>query len=338
MGFSSQGGSIILRSQDTPGTLMTDFDTDGIGMLVRTGSLQANRDLLIPDPEIGGGRDVQNAYLGSAMWNGSYEFYVRMMALKTLLRAAFGVDAAPSVTTGVATNSFTPSDGAQLPFLSIHEEVGAGFEVFEYTDAVVNGLHFSLDANAYMMGTADFIARIQTAGNASVDAATIDNTPLVVATNVAITYNGVSLPAKSLTFDFVNNFEDSDFRIGSFFLGDLTPKRREVTANVTIRESSSALWRQATYGLSAATGVGGLTTQQQLVITAQTYESIPGGTPSTPYSLTLTIPKFILSPYALAASGDDILESGIDGRGLRPSLGTPIVTAVIKGSGDGTIP
>jgi hypothetical protein len=159
---------------------------------------------------------------------------------------------------------------------------------------------------------------------------------MFVGTNITVTYNAVTLPAKSFSLDINNNIEDDDFRLGSFYIGDLTPKRREVTASFGIRESSSALWRQATYGLPAATAVGGQTTKNQLVITCSTYEDIPAGTPATKYSLTITIPKFALTPYSLDASGDDIIESDIEGQALRPVAATPIMTAVIK-TGKATI-
>lgn len=330
MGFSSQAGSVVFRSQTAQGTLNADVLTAGIGMPLRSGGLGTNRDLLVTDPEIGGNRDVKAAYLGSASYSGDYEFYVRMEALRTLLKAAYGT-ATVTTTTGVSTTTATPADTAQLPFLSIHEEIGAGLEAYNYTDAVVNQLSVSCDANAYMVGTASIIARIQAAGVTTGPATTVDTTPLVVATNVNVLFNSVNLSAKSFSLTFNNNFEDSDFRLGSFFLGDLTPKRREVTASFTIREQSSALWRQATYGLSTATAPGGTTSPKQLQITAQTYETIAGGTPTTPYGLTLTMPNYILSPYTLDQNADDIIESGIDGQAIRPSNATPIVTAVVVG-------
>ena len=330
MGFSAQAGSVVLRSQATVGTFQADTLTAGIGCILRTGALGTNRDLLVSDPEIGGGRDVVTAYMGSASWSGDYEFYVRMEMLKTLIKAAFGT-AAITTATGVSTTTATPSDGAALPLLSVHEEIGAGLEVYEYTDAAVNTMALSADANAYFMGTAGLIAKKQDARKTAGDATNIDNTPLTVSTNITVTYNGVDLQAKSFSLSFTNNYDDSDFRMGSFFLGDLTPKRRELTGSFTIRESSSALWRQATYGNSAATSVSGRPTPQELVIHAETYEIIPDGTPDTPYSFDLTIPNYILSPYSFAASGDDIIDSGVDGRALRPSLATPLCTAVIKG-------
>lgn len=329
MGYSAQAGQVVLRTQTVQGTYNADTGTAGVAMKLRSGALGTNRDLLIPDPEIGGTRDVVDAYLGAVSWSGDYEFYARMDGLTTLFKASLGT--AGSVTaTGITTNTITPSDAAQLPYLSIEEAIGSGLEVFNYTDGVVNTLHLEADANGYLMGTVGIIGAKQIAGATKTATPVWDNTPMIVGTNVTITYNAISLPAKSFSLDINNNFEDDDFRLGSFYIGDLTPKRREVTASFNIREASSALWRQAVYGVSSAVAPGGLTTKNQLVITCLTYENISGGTPSTPYTLTITIPKFILSPYSLEASGDDIIESDIDGQAVRPDPGTPIMTVVTK--------
>jgi hypothetical protein len=285
---------------------------------------------MIPDPEIGGGRDVVDATLGAVSWSGDYELYGRVDAAATLLKSVLGVAAAPVTATGVTTHTITPTDSGTLPFLSIEENIGGSLETFNYTDAVVNTLHMECDANGYLMMTAGIIGAKQVAGATKTPAPLWDDTPMIVGTNTTITYNAISLPAKNFSLDINNNVEDDDFRLGSFYIGDLTAKRREVTASFGIRESSSALWRQASYGLPAATAPGGLTTKNQLVITCQTYEDIVGGTPSTKNQIQITIPKFMLSPYALAASGDDIIESDIDGQAVRPSAATPLLTAVVK--------
>jgi hypothetical protein len=204
-------------------------------------------------------------------------------------------------------------------------------EVYHYTDAVVNTFHLECDANGFLMGTAGLIARTQVAGVTVTPAATLwDDSPLVVGTNVALTYNGVTLPAKSFSIDINNNFEDDDYRLGSFFLGDLTAKRREVTGSFSIRPADSALWRQAVYGLAAATAPGGITTKNQLILTMTTYEDIVGGTPLTKGRIQFTIPKVALEPYGLEPSGDDIIENDISWRGLRPVAATPILTAEVR--------
>ena len=329
MGYSSQAGQVILRSQTVAGTYNADTGTLGVGTLLRGGSLGTNRDLLIPDAEIGGGRDVTDAYLGGASWSGDYEMYARLDSLTTLMKSCLGTIGSV-VTTGITTNTITPLDSGTLPFLSIEENIGGSLETYRYNDCVVNSLHLEVDANGYLMATAGIIGAKQIAGATKTPTPVWDQLPMIVGTNCTITYNAVSMPAKSFSLDINNNFEDDDFRLGSFYIGDLTAKRREVTAGFTIRESSSALWRQATYGLPAATEVGGLTTKNQLIISCLTYESIAGGTPTTPNTLTITIPKFILSPYTLAASGDDIIDSDLTGQAVRPLLATPIITVVTK--------
>jgi hypothetical protein len=301
-----------------------------VGVKIRGGSLGPNRDLMIPDPEIGGGRDVVDAYLGAVSWSGDYEMYARVDALATLLKACLGTAAAPVTTTGVTTHTITPADSGSLPYLSIEENIGGNLETYQYTDCVVNSLHLECDANGYLMATAGIIGAKQIAGATKTPAPVWDNTPMIVGTNVTVTYNAVTLPAKSFSLDINNNFEDDDFRLGSFYIGDLTAKRREVTASFGIRESSSALWRQATYGVPSATQPGGLTTKNQLVITCLTYEEIAGGTPTTPNTLSFTIPKFILSPYSLDPSGDDVIENDVEGQAVRPVNATPLMTAVVK--------
>lgn len=328
MGFSSQGGQVVLRTQAVQGTYQADTSTAGVSIRLRSGGLGPSRELVIPDPEIGGGRDVVDALLGPASFSGDYDFYARTDSFLTLLYAALG-DNDVVTTTGVSTHTTTPVD-TSLPYLSIQESVGNTLEVFQYTDAVVNTLHLEVDASGYLQGTAGIIAARQVAGGTRAAAPVQDVAPLLVGTNVTVTYNSVTLPAKSFSLDINNNFEDDDFRLGSFYLGDLTPKRREVTASFGIRESSSALWRQAVYGVPGATSPGGVVTKSQLVIAFTSYEDIPAGTPATKYSMTITIPSFSLKPYSYSPSGDDVIESDIEGQALRPVLATPILTVVTK--------
>lgn len=331
MGFSSQSGRLTLRTQASQGVFPADMNTAGITLKTRGGTLGPNRALLVPDPEIGGGRDVSDAYLGAAVWGGDIEFYARMEALPTLMAAALGTSASV-LTTGVGTHTITPLDSATLPFIAIEERVGNTLEVFNYTDAVVNTLHLEADANGYLMGTVGLIAAKQVAGATPLAGPPIDETPMTVGTNITLTYNAVSLPGKKFSIDINNNIADDDYRLGSFYIGDLTGKRREITSGFSIRESSSALWRQAVYGTTAATQVGGLVTKNQLVITCSTYEDIPASTPLTKYSLSLTIPKFALTPYSLGISGDDVIDDDLTGQALRPAIATPIITAVFKNS------
>lgn len=329
MGFSSQSGQVLFATQATPGVFPATFGTAATGMKLRGGSLGPNRDLLVTDPEIGGGRDTADAYLGTASWSGDYEFYARLESLPTLLAGCLG-SRSSATATGVSTHTLTPTDSATLPFIAIEERIGSGLETYQYVDAVVNTFHLEAEANGYLMATAGLIARQQTAGATPTAAPVWDNSPLTVGTNITMTYNGVSLPSKSFSLDINNNVEDDDFRLGSFFIGDFTAKSREVTGSFSIRPNDSAFWRQAVYGGPALTTPGGLTTKNALVITCTTYEDIVGGTPLTKSSIVITIPKVALEPYGLEPSGDDVIENDISFRALRPLTATPICTVVVR--------
>lgn len=329
MGYSSQAGQVILRTQTAEGTYEPDTGTDGVAIRLRSGTLGPNRELMIPDPEIGGGRDTVDAYLGTASWGGDYEFYARVDSLTTLLKAALGL-CDTATTSGVTTNTITPDDTSDFHGLSIEERIGSGLECFNYTDAVVNTLHLEAEANGYLQGTAGLIAAKQEAGKTPTATPVWDDTPLYVGTNIVLTYGGVSMCVQNFSLDINNNYADDAWCMGGFYLGDLTAAGREITAGFTIREEDSDLWKQAVYGASSATAVGGITTKQALVITATAYEDIVGSTPLTKYSIAITIPKFILTPYAFAVSGDDVIDDDLEGRAVRPAIATPIMTVVTK--------
>ncbi len=325
MGFQSQSGQVGFKTQTTAG-VYDNPGTAGVFMRTRSGSLGPNRDLLVPDPEIGGGRDVPDAYLGAVSWSGEYDFYARSRAVATLLRAALG--SATSVATLPShAHTITPIDIGSLPYLSVEEAVGDGFEVFNFTDAKVNTFHLEAEANGYLMGTVGLVARQQVAGATRTAVPAVDTNPMFVGTNISVTYNAVTLPAKTFSLDVNNNLEDDDFRLGSFFLNDMTEKRRELTMGVTIRPQNSALWRQALYGVAAATQPGGLTTKQQAVITMETYEVI--GASAVKHKIQVTVPKAIFEPLAVEPSGDDIIELDFALRALRPDPTTAIATFVV---------
>ncbi len=335
MGFSSQAGQVGFMTQATPGTFPAGFAAGASFMKVRSSALGANRDLLITDPEIGGGRDTVDAYLGAVSWSGDVEFYARLEAMTTLLKGVLG-DATSATATGVNTHTITPLDAATLPFLAVEENIGGSLETLQFTDVVVNTFHMEAEANGYLMGTAGLIGKHAVAGATKTTTPVWDNSPMIVGTNIAITLGGVTLPAKSFSLDINNNFEDDDFRLGSFELGDLTAKGREVSGSVSIRPADSALWRRATLGTATATAVGGLTTKDQMVVTCTTYEDISGSTPLTKSSVAFTMPNIALEPYSLESSGDDVIENDVSFRALRPVAATPILTAVVK-NGKATI-
>lgn len=334
MGFVAQAGHFGLKTQTAKGTYLSPgavAPNQGVFLFFRSGGLGGNRELLVPDPEIGGARDIPDAQLGPISYSGDIDMYARMESLATLLRGALGaVTSSGSGTTGY-THAITPAD--TIPWLSAEEKIGNGYEVFKYTDAKINTFHLEADASGYLMATAGLIALKQELTTATATGVQRrDSSPLIVGSNVCVRWGGVDLPAKSFSLDINNNLEDDDYRLCSMSLGDAVEKRREITMGVTIRPSDSALWRTAMWGGPAATAPLGQSYKDDVEIEIETYEDIPGATAGIKYNLTIVVPMAIIAPFSLDPSGDDVIEHDIEIRAVRPSLATPILTATLLNS------
>ena len=331
MGVSSQQGVFAFKTQTSRGTPATDLGTTGVAMYRTGGSMTPNRELMIPDAEIGGGRDVPDALLGPISFGGDIEFYTRFNSIGVLLKAALGAPASAAGTaTGTNVHTFTPTDSTTLPFLTVYERIGANLERILYQDCVVNTLHLESDADGYLTGTAGLIGCRGAFGAPDVDVSTVlDETTITVGTNIKVLYDGADIKAKSFSIDINNNFEDDDFRLGSFYLEDLTPKRREINGSLTLRHETKDLMRQALLGSSSATAAGGLTTKKPIKIEIDTYGEIPSSAPATTYSLDLEFPKTVFEPFGFEPSGDEILESDVTFQALRPVAATPVMTAAL---------
>lgn len=332
MGFTSQSGQVIIGRQTAGGSPVADADllTDGLGLRLRSGSLAGNRDLLTTDPEIGGGRDTTDAYLGGVVFSGEYDLYARMNTIPFFLEGVLGVGASAA---GTASGSFkhtiTPTDG-QLDFYTVYEEISSNLARFKYSDAVFNTFHLESDANGFLTMTAGLIARLATPNTPDVEAEEIlDNTQLIVGSNVLIKYDGITLPAKSFSLDIGNNVEDDNFYLGSLFVGDLTAKSREITLSANLRHEDASYMKQALLGSATATQFGGITTKKPLTIECASYEDIPGAAIGTKYKIVITLPTVAFEPFAFEPSGDDAIESEVSMRALRPVPGTPIITVEV---------
>ena len=334
MGFVSQSGHIGIKTQTAKGAYLDPgaaSPNDGVFAFIRSGALGGNRELMIPDPEIGGSRDVPDAQLGPISYSGEFDMYARMEVLATLANAALGAHTTAGAAGTGFTHTITPA--ASVPWLSIEEKIANDYETFNYTDAKVNTFHMEADANGYLMCTAGLTALTQTLGAATLPAAQRNDTsPLIVGTNIEVRWGGVALPAKSFAFDVNNNIEDDDFRLGSLFLGDLVEKRREVTMSVTIRPEDEALWKTAMWGGPAAVAPLGQSFKDDVQIEISSYEDIPGATLGTKYNSIITIPQAILSPFSIDPSGDDVLEHDIEIRAVRPDPSVDILSFAVKNS------
>jgi hypothetical protein len=340
MGEQSQEGQLGFRTQaakgtyDDPGAAHGTYPHSGHFMKTRGGSMGGDRELIIPDPEIGGNRDIPDAIQGPIAYSGDFESYMRFNALGTLLTAGLGtVDSTPTGTVfGTdlgGSHVITPTDvAADLPWLSVEEAVAAAWEVFNYTDVRVNTLHLEVDPDGYVMFDAGLIGITATSDETRTAAAVFDTSPLVVGSNVVVSWGGSPITAKSWSWDLDNGIEDDDFALGSISLQDATPKRRSITSGFSIRDSDAATyWKESVWGSAAASApVAGSSVKRALSVVITAATNNPAGDP---YSLTLDFPVASLLPAKVDPSGDDVIENQYDIQIFRPDPAVKAMTATL---------
>lgn len=342
MGYASQEGQLGIKTQTAEGVYKDPgavAPNQGIFLRYKSGGLKINRDPIIPDPEIGGNRDITDAYGGPASYSGTVEFYARSEFLPTLFYAAFG--AKSSVTTGttqgtdlIGTHTITPTDSVlNLPWLSVEDVVASGLEAFRFTDTKVNKLSLECAPDGFLMGSSDLIAKTGLAGITRTASPEIDQTPLLLGTSMSISIGGItSYVIRNWKMEFSNNIEDNVFSLGSTTLADLTGKRRELTMSATIRPvgaGANALFREAAFGSSGATApLSGANAQKHVIVTIDSYATVGSGL-TDKFSFSIDVPAMIMKPFALDPKGDDVIEYDVEFTGIRPSSATPLATVTI---------
>jgi len=338
----SQLGQVGFKTQTAMGTYADPgaaAPNNGVFARVSSGSMGGSRELLVPDPEIGGTRDQTEASLGPIVFEGDYEMYARLETLPTLLRGALGASDAPVDNTTYYTHVIRQADGTQeLPWISVEEGIGQDMLSLRYTDARVNTFSLEADAEGYLMMNAGLAAITSEEGQPRTDITTapgntyVDVSPIIVSSEITVTYGGLSLCAKSFSLEINNNLETDDFCLGKITVDTFTPKRRELTMGLTIRPEDGDLWKQAMYGSSAATVPGtGQAFQDSAQVTIETQALIDG---TNPYRMVIDIPVSSIQPFEVEPSGDDVIETDLEIVALRPDPAVNLIEVSIDNGYD----
>lgn len=303
----SQSGYVGLAKQTASGTYVTPAQY----MYVNSVDINPNTDLLIPDPEIGTGRDIVNTsvHVGPINWSGSIDFNLRPEAIGLLLLGATGAVTSSGITGAAKGHTFT-FENDLIP-LSIETNVGDGLEIFGYTDSKVNTLHFEAAQGEIVTGTADIIAINQTSGKTN-QTETFETSPVFTYQSGSVILDSAEISVKSFSFDINNNIQDDDYRFGSRTLASLVERRRELAASLEIVPTDSNTFKKAVYGSASATTVSGLQTTYSgaLFLRFESAYKVPGTT--VPYQLDITVPKAVFRTAPFAVSGDDMITETLD--------------------------
>jgi len=323
MGFNYQTGAMGLGRQTSQGTPVAAQDW----LKFLSGGMGVDRELIISDPEIGGGRDIDEGtiYPGGVGASGSYEHIVKPNVLGHFILGALGAVSSSALSGAAYEHTFTPA--ATLPWYTILERISETYETFRTTDCKVNSLELTCDANDYLKATAEIFG-ITPESDVSIGSPSPETTPPFLYGGATITIDGSSFLPKTVGISLTNNLEDDDFRVGSLYRGDLSEKRRELTLSATIRPANSDLFKKAVWG--SATASLAQNTKSNIAVTYkwESYEVI--GTTAYKYRLELAIPVAVIVPFRTEPSGDDILEHDLE---IQAAKGTDsLVTVTLRNS------
>lgn len=340
MGVQSQNGHLLVVTQENLNAYSDPGDSGRPGWLVplRSGSLSESRDLLIPDPEIGGNRDVPSANLGPVAFTGDFDMYARPRLMYPFVKSAsmgWGQHGLDLGAIGSDLQAFGTGEIQTPACMSIEQQIGEPGQYItqKYYNVVCNTWTLTAEASGlvqfsagligqYMYGTGspttptslllDDSQVIPASGNPD---PTIGRYALVTFAPFADTGTPGPLPATSATFTVNNNIEDDDFRLGSLYLAGLSPKRREVGGTIGIRPEDASLWKQAMWGSSSATApLGGSPTYGRLVFTV-----VGEPIPSTGLCQTFSISAMVaLHPFTIEPSGDDVVAQDVEFTAVYP--------------------
>lgn len=325
--LNSQTGHIGFAVQAVKGThvspaFFTKYSNDDIGI---------ESDPIIPDAEIGGGRDILDAYPGPTKVTGGMEFDVRANFVGLGLYAVSGNDVVSQIESGVVySHVITPAN--ELPWLSAQKKVSETYDVFDYTDMKMNSLTLSCDAGKQLVGKFDVLG-ITESGSATPGSPAYETGEVLMWHSAEIKIDNATVCPKSVSLEINNNIEDDDYRICPSFgrsLGDLAEKRREVNISVTLRPEDNDFYEKANYGENDAEAPTKSIYKGSFWMKFLSVNAISG---EYLYSLEINVPYMFMKPFKISPSGDDSLENGLDMTAIKPGS-TALYTVTVQNSVD----
>lgn len=330
MSFQSEVGYVGLAKETASGIYVTPSKY----IYVTSVDISPTGDPLIPDPEIGGIRDIPDSIqVGPIGWGGSLDFYVRGEAIGLLLLSGLGAVTSSGIAgqSGAYGHLFTPQDEC-IP-LSIERRVGSAgspMDVFGLQDAKVNTLHFECAAGELVTGSADVIAIEEKSGKTN-QTATYETAPIFTFVNGVVNLEGTQIAVKNLSLDINNNIADDDYRIGQRTRQTLTEKRRELSASLDIVPTDVNIFKKTYYGGTSATAIS----NTQALYTGSLFIRFENpnviGVTTQKYSMDITVGKAVFRTAPLSMSGDDMIIETLELLPVKAS-GANVLSIVLRNS------
>ena len=253
--FVSNDGFIGLARQTASGA--GNYVAPSRYLYVDSFDVNPNSEPLIPDPEIGSSRDIQDNSIrvGAISWSGECSGKLRPDSVGLLVLSALGGASSSGISGDAYGHTFVPTDNC-LP-LSITKRVGDQgnpMDVFGYTDAKVNVLRFEAAAGELVTFNAEFIAIEERSGKSN-QTPTFETGPIFSFVDGEVVLEGTSISLKNISVELNNNIVDDDFRIGTRLLASTVERRRTITATLDVVPTDANIFKKTVYSGTGNTSV-----------------------------------------------------------------------------------
>ena len=323
MPYLSELGYIGFARQTASGTHVQPSDF----MRVKSYNIMPEQELLVPDAEIGGDRDIPDAIQeGTLKYSGNADFYLRPNALGHLIRGVTGATTSSGITGAAYGHTFTFEDNVE-PY-SLEARIGEGLEYISVTGAKFSKLHLELGQGELAQGNVEFIG-IDGGAGATPRTESYESTPIMSFAAGTVIIDGGEYKVRSVSTDINNNLNEDDYRVGQRTLGTIKERRRDMTVSVELTPEDSTIFRKTYYGSASATTASGAQTvfQGPLFIRMQTPQLIPGTT--VPYQLDINFTKVAFRAAPFTTSGEELITQTLEVVPVKPEGGS-IGTIVLR--------
>ncbi len=325
--FVANDGWIGLAKQTASGA--ANYVAPSQYLYVDNFSMNPNSEPLIPNAEIGAGRDIQDnsVRVGGISWTGPIEGELRPSAIGLIILSAYGSAVSSGISGDAYGHTFEPTDNL-IP-LSITKRIGDEsnpMDVFGYTDVKINTFRVEAAAGELATFSADAIA-VEERSSKSDQTPTFETGPIFSFVDGKVDLEGISLSVKNISIELDNNIVDDDFRIGQRVLQSLIERRRTVTATIDTVPTDASIFKKTVFGGSANTSVSN--TQQVYTGSLFLRFESPHLISSQPYSMDITVPKAVFRVANLPISGEDMVIETLEMTAVKQS-GSASITTVLR--------
>lgn len=231
MSLSSLKGAVgvgIQTARNTPAASFVYFPTLNANV---TGEQMAQN---LP-PEVGGTYFSRGAYKAGLRSRGEVAFLPRPTSLGWLLAGLFNREVvAPDATSGLHDHVFTVGDTAAYPnkWLTVRRMVNNAYGE-QMEDARVGAFRIEVAAANVVQGSVQLIGGKH--GEIVGADEIADDEPVFITCNADVTEGGAPFIVDRIAIDVGAQLTDNEFRVGSYFLDDITLLQRQVTIQADVR-------------------------------------------------------------------------------------------------------